>query len=149
MHWFIKAWPKSSLKSALFNPKNIAEMLTSMYINILAGAQTPNLILVWGTKGMKATKTQRNVKPDTLCDFRLWKQTFLIPWDMSPFLGVRNGWIFSLCGLPAERSIGGGKCQDIIFATPYYWSQKSAVDIGINKVFERGRSTEDIKCSIL
>ena len=33
-----------------------------------------------------------------------------------PFCG-RNGWIFSLCGLPAERSIGRRKCQDIFLVS--------------------------------
>ena len=35
----------------------------------------------------------------------------LIPWDIFSISGGRNEWIFSLCGVPAQRSIGREKCR--------------------------------------
>ena len=35
----------------------------------------------------------------------------LIPWDIFSISGGRNEWIFSFCGVPAQRSIGREKCR--------------------------------------
>ena len=60
-------------------------------IQALISTHIPTILLsqpihAWINDSLLIHGKPERMQQNTLCSFRLWKQTFLIPWDISPFL---------------------------------------------------------------